>query len=123
MVGTEPLLYAATSPDVVNGGYYGPRGFMELFGHSTLVRPTRKALDAEAAARLWAVAEQADRGGASGERGLAETPALRIDDLQRPAADKESDQEQSCGGNRISWTRMAVEESLWLLRIAKNLYS
>ena len=57
-VGTEPLLYAATSPDVINGGYYGPRGFMELFGHSTLVRPTRKALDAEAAARLWAVAER-----------------------------------------------------------------
>src|SRR5260370_11225138 len=24
--GTEPLLYAATSPDAVNGGYYGPGG-------------------------------------------------------------------------------------------------
>lgn len=57
-VGTEPLLYAATSPDAVNGGYYGPKGFMELFGTSTTVRPTRKALDAEAAARLWAEAER-----------------------------------------------------------------
>ena len=57
-VGTEPLLYAATSPEVVNGGYYGPRGFLELYGHSTLVRPTRKALDASAAARLWAEAER-----------------------------------------------------------------
>jgi NAD(P)-dependent dehydrogenase (short-subunit alcohol dehydrogenase family) len=58
VVGTEPLLFAATSPDVVNGGYYGPKGFLELFGPSTMVRPTRKALDAVAAARLWAEAER-----------------------------------------------------------------
>jgi NAD(P)-dependent dehydrogenase (short-subunit alcohol dehydrogenase family) len=57
-VGTEPLLYAATGPDVVNGGYYGPKGFLELFGPSTMVPPTRKALDAPAAARLWAEAER-----------------------------------------------------------------
>jgi hypothetical protein len=30
--GTEPLLYAATSPDALNGGYYGRSGFMELVG-------------------------------------------------------------------------------------------
>ncbi|HET7015314.1 MAG TPA: SDR family oxidoreductase [Streptosporangiaceae bacterium] len=58
VVGTEPLLYAATSAEVVNGGYYGPKWFMELFGPSTLVQPTRKALDASAAARLWAEAER-----------------------------------------------------------------
>jgi NAD(P)-dependent dehydrogenase (short-subunit alcohol dehydrogenase family) len=57
-VGTEPLLYAATSPEAVNGGYYGPRGFMELFGASTMVRPPRRALDAETATRLWAEAER-----------------------------------------------------------------
>jgi NAD(P)-dependent dehydrogenase (short-subunit alcohol dehydrogenase family) len=57
-VGTEPLLCAATSPDAVNGGYYGPKGFLELYGPSTTVRPTRKALDTDAAARLWAEAER-----------------------------------------------------------------
>lgn len=57
-IGTEPLLCAATSPDAVNGGYYGPSGFMELLGSATIVRPTRKALDASAAARLWAEAER-----------------------------------------------------------------
>src|SRR5262249_24287655 len=30
--GTEPMLYAAASPDAVNGGYYGPSGFLELVG-------------------------------------------------------------------------------------------
>jgi NAD(P)-dependent dehydrogenase (short-subunit alcohol dehydrogenase family) len=57
-IGTEPLLYAATSPDAVNGGYYGPKGFVGLFGASTRVRPPRRALDASAAARLWAEAER-----------------------------------------------------------------
>jgi hypothetical protein len=42
--GTEPLLYAATSPAAVAGGYYGPGGRFRLVG------PT--------AARLWAEAER-----------------------------------------------------------------
>ena len=37
--GTEPLLYAATSPSVMSGGYYGPRGSLGLVGPTTLVRP------------------------------------------------------------------------------------
>jgi hypothetical protein len=36
--GTEPLLYAATSPDAVNGGYYGPGGRFGLVGPTTTVR-------------------------------------------------------------------------------------
>jgi hypothetical protein len=56
--GTEPLLYAATSPDAVNGGYYGPGGRFGLVGPATTVRPPRRARDAATAARLWTEAER-----------------------------------------------------------------
>ena len=56
--GTEPLLYAATSPSAVSGGYYGPGGSMGLVGPTTFVRPPRRARDTAAAARLWAEAER-----------------------------------------------------------------
>lgn len=54
--GAEPLLYAATSPDITAGGYYGPRW--------SLVGPTRKTSlprgvrDKTLAARLWTEAER-----------------------------------------------------------------
>ncbi|MET7402749.1 SDR family oxidoreductase [Dactylosporangium sp. NPDC005572] len=54
--GTEPLLYAATSPDAVAGGYYGPR--WGLVGPATKVRPTSRALDKAVRARLWAESER-----------------------------------------------------------------
>src|SRR6202040_1095341 len=41
--GTEPLLYAATSPSAVSGGYYGPGGMMRLVGPATFERPPRRA--------------------------------------------------------------------------------
>ena len=56
--GTEPLLYAATSPSAVPGGYYGPGGSFGLVGPTTFVRPPRRARDTAAAARLWAEAER-----------------------------------------------------------------
>ena len=56
--GTEPLLYAATSPAAVNGGYYGPNGRFGLVGPTTTVRPPRRARDAATAARLWTEAER-----------------------------------------------------------------
>jgi len=56
--GTEPLLYGATSPDAVNGGYYGPGGRFGLVGPTTTVRPPRRARDAATAARLWTEAER-----------------------------------------------------------------
>jgi NAD(P)-dependent dehydrogenase (short-subunit alcohol dehydrogenase family) len=56
--GTEPLLYAATSPSAVSGGYYGPGGSFGLVGPTTFVRPPRRARDTAAAARLWAEAER-----------------------------------------------------------------
>ncbi len=55
--GTEPLLYAATSPDALNGAYYGPSGPFALVGSPTLVKPPRSARRAKAT-RLWQVAEE-----------------------------------------------------------------
>ena len=56
--GAEPLLYAATSPDAVAGGYYGPGGRFGLVGPTGTARVTRRALDPAANARLWAEAER-----------------------------------------------------------------
>ncbi|QWF83242.1 SDR family oxidoreductase [Amycolatopsis sp. CA-230715] len=56
--GTEPLLFAATSPDAVQGGYYGPGGRFGLVGPTTRLRPTRRAMDGAARERLWAEAER-----------------------------------------------------------------
>ncbi|MFE0028526.1 SDR family oxidoreductase [Amycolatopsis sp. NPDC059021] len=56
--GAEPLLYAATSPDAVQGGYYGPSGRFGLVGPATTFRPTSRARDAAARERLWAEAER-----------------------------------------------------------------
>jgi NAD(P)-dependent dehydrogenase (short-subunit alcohol dehydrogenase family) len=56
--GTEPLLYAATSPTAVNGGYYGPGGFMELTGPTKPAKLTKRMRDDATAARLWTVAER-----------------------------------------------------------------
>jgi NAD(P)-dependent dehydrogenase (short-subunit alcohol dehydrogenase family) len=56
--GAEPLLQAATSPDAVNGGYYGPGGRFKLVGPTVTARVPRRARDAATAARLWAEAER-----------------------------------------------------------------
>jgi NAD(P)-dependent dehydrogenase (short-subunit alcohol dehydrogenase family) len=56
--GAEPLLYAATSPDAVNGGYYGPGGRFGLVGPTVPARTPRRARDEATATRLWAEAEQ-----------------------------------------------------------------
>ncbi|MER5645819.1 SDR family oxidoreductase [Streptosporangium sp. NPDC002524] len=56
--GTEPLLYAATSPAAVAGGYYGPGGRFGLVGPTVTARPPRRALDPAVNARLWAEAER-----------------------------------------------------------------
>ncbi|WP_433475607.1 SDR family oxidoreductase [Spirillospora sp. CA-142024] len=54
--GAEPMLYAATSPQATQGGYYGPR--WNLVGPARPARPTKKGLDQDVAARLWAEAER-----------------------------------------------------------------
>ena len=56
--GTEPLLYAATSPGAISGGYYGPSQWLGLLGPTAAIRIPRSARSADTAARLWAEAEQ-----------------------------------------------------------------
>jgi NAD(P)-dependent dehydrogenase (short-subunit alcohol dehydrogenase family) len=56
--GALPTLYAATSPDAVGDGYYGPNGFMEMTGRGvTTARRSKRARDVDAAVRLWSMSE------------------------------------------------------------------
>ena len=55
--GALPSLYAATAPDVVNGGFYGPDGPFGLRGTPRRQRPFHAARDRSTARRLWDVAE------------------------------------------------------------------
>jgi NAD(P)-dependent dehydrogenase (short-subunit alcohol dehydrogenase family) len=54
--GTEPLLFAATSPDAVQGGYYGPGGALGLVGPTKRVALPRSARGLDLASSLWSVA-------------------------------------------------------------------
>jgi NAD(P)-dependent dehydrogenase (short-subunit alcohol dehydrogenase family) len=54
--GAQPMVYAATSSDVTQGGYYGPR--WRMVGRPVPARPTPKGLDRDVGARLWAEAER-----------------------------------------------------------------
>ncbi|MGH3786732.1 MAG: SDR family oxidoreductase [Pseudonocardiaceae bacterium] len=56
--GAEPLLYAASSPEAVAGGYYGPSGRLGLVGPAVTARSPRRALDSATNARLWTAAER-----------------------------------------------------------------
>jgi NAD(P)-dependent dehydrogenase (short-subunit alcohol dehydrogenase family) len=57
--GAVPTLFAATSPDVVDGGYYGPQGFQEMRGGDVgVAKVATQALDQAAAARLWSECER-----------------------------------------------------------------
>lgn len=55
--GALPTLYAATSPGVEGGGYYGPDGLAELNGFPAKARVPSPARDASACERLWTVSE------------------------------------------------------------------
>jgi NAD(P)-dependent dehydrogenase (short-subunit alcohol dehydrogenase family) len=57
--GALPTLYAATSHDAKDGGYYGPQGFQETHGHEVgpaFIAP--RANNTAAAARLWRTSEE-----------------------------------------------------------------
>jgi NAD(P)-dependent dehydrogenase (short-subunit alcohol dehydrogenase family) len=57
--GALPTLYSATSPDVEDGGYYGPRGFLEIRGNRVgEARVAKQARDPLSAARLWQACEE-----------------------------------------------------------------
>jgi NAD(P)-dependent dehydrogenase (short-subunit alcohol dehydrogenase family) len=56
--GALPTLYAASSPDIQGGGFYGPDGFGEMKGapKAAVIKPAGQDMDA--ARRLWEVTEQ-----------------------------------------------------------------
>lgn len=51
--GALPQIYAATSPQVRGGEYYGPRGPFRLWGAPVRVPPSHRAESEADAARLW----------------------------------------------------------------------
>ncbi len=53
--GARPLLFAATSPQAIAGGYYGPGGFGELRGSPARALIMPQARNTAVAARLWEV--------------------------------------------------------------------
>jgi NAD(P)-dependent dehydrogenase (short-subunit alcohol dehydrogenase family) len=55
--GALPTIHAATSPDVENGGFYGPGGLFGMRGRAVKVRSNARSYDEDAAARLWGVSE------------------------------------------------------------------
>ncbi|MFA4939921.1 SDR family oxidoreductase [Brevundimonas sp.] len=55
--GALPILMAATLPDVVPAGYYGPTGFQEMKGPPGVAIIKRQARDADVARRLWSQSE------------------------------------------------------------------
>ena len=57
-MGALPALYAATAPDVVGGGYYGPSGLLELGGTPERVPSNARSHDEQDARRLWDVSEE-----------------------------------------------------------------
>ncbi|WP_433185161.1 SDR family oxidoreductase [Actinoallomurus sp. CA-150999] len=54
--GAQPLLYAATSPDATQAGYYGPR--WSMVGPAAPAKLPRSSADKAIAARLWTLAEK-----------------------------------------------------------------
>ncbi len=57
-MGALGSLYAATSPDVDGGAYYGPSGFLEWKGSPHRVRSTKASMDVGVARKLWERSEQ-----------------------------------------------------------------
>jgi hypothetical protein len=57
-MGALPSLYAAVSPDVVQGGYYGPQSFGGMRGYPGRASASGRARNEDDARRLWDVSEQ-----------------------------------------------------------------
>lgn len=57
-MGALPQLYAATSPDAVHRGYYGPGGFGGMRGYPQRAYPQRKKVSQDVQERLWALSEK-----------------------------------------------------------------
>lgn len=57
-MGALPTLYAATAPNLPNGSYIGPDGFLEQRGHPKVVDRSARAKDVADADRLWLISEE-----------------------------------------------------------------
>lgn len=55
--GALPTVYAALSPDVRGGEYYGPDGFAEMWGAPRKVASNARSRSEEDASRLWELSE------------------------------------------------------------------
>ncbi|MBN1131516.1 MAG: SDR family NAD(P)-dependent oxidoreductase [Bacteroidales bacterium] len=56
-MGALPILYAATAEDVVQAGFYGPSGFMKIWGYPAPDTPKQDLIDPGIAAKLWELSE------------------------------------------------------------------
>jgi hypothetical protein len=56
--GAQPILYAATSPDVRGGDFIGPGGRFGGWGPPERVRSSDRTRDKDLARHLWEVSEQ-----------------------------------------------------------------
>lgn len=56
-MGALPTLYAATAPDVDQGAYYGPSGWMKMHGWPAPDNPSQKLVTSEVAVKLWELSE------------------------------------------------------------------
>lgn len=56
--GTLPTLFAATSPEAVAGGYYGPHALGETRGYPVAAKVPPQAGERHVAERLWRVSEE-----------------------------------------------------------------
>ena len=57
-MGALPEVYAAASPDVRGGDYYGPGGLLGQSGFPVKVHSSGRSHDQAVAGRLWMVSEQ-----------------------------------------------------------------
>ncbi len=57
-MGCLPTLYAAVNPEVKNGDYIGPSGFMEIKGYPRKVPSNAASHDTEKAKKLWELSEK-----------------------------------------------------------------
>lgn len=55
--GALPTLYAATAGDVTQGAYFGPGGFMHLWGSPRPDHPDEKRMNEQVAEKLWGLSE------------------------------------------------------------------
>jgi NAD(P)-dependent dehydrogenase (short-subunit alcohol dehydrogenase family) len=56
--GAQPVIYAATAPEVSGGEYFGPKGIFEMRGAPAPARIAPRARDSDLARRLWETSEE-----------------------------------------------------------------